>query len=546
MDGAPVQHPPTLELEPSSAASCDMRTNPETAFGGGIAGPLTSFTTSSVNGSVGSMHRISNVCCVGAGYVGGPTCAVLAQKCPDIAVTVVDSNAARIAAWNSDSLPILEPGLSDVVRQARDGDSERPANLTFTTDVVSAIQAADLIFICVNTPTKTSGVDSGAAMDISAVEAVARTIARASTSPKIVVEKSTVPCHTADALRDILTTNSQPGLEHVVLSNPEFLAEGTAVRDLQEPDRVLVGCRPEDMSSADALADLYSAWIPRSRIITVNLWSSELAKVSANAFLAQRISSINSLSAICEATGADVDEIALTLGLDKRIGSGMLRPSVGFGGSCFKKDVLSLVYLAESLHLPEVAQYWRSVVAINEWQKNRFVSRILRGLNNTLTGKRIAVLGFAYKKNTGDTRESAAISVVNAMVAERANVVVYDPKVSRAQIFADLTAANPNVFDLQSCVQIVNDPHEACVDAHAVVILTECDEFRTAPSVATKGALVNGHAQDAVNGSHHGGLDWQRIASLMIKPSYVFDGRNVVSVPQLRELGFRVESIGKT
>ena len=373
------------------------------------------------------------ICCIGAGYVGGPTMAMIALKAPDIEVEVVDMNAARIAAWNAGKLPIYEPGLEEVVAKTRG------RNLRFSTDVAGGIRSADIIFVAVNTPTKTYGVGAGRAADLRFIESVARTIAEHAQGPKIIVEKSTIPVKTAETIKDILAANAK-GFTCEVLSNPEFLAEGTAVADLEMPDRVLIGGErtPGGEAAVRKLADVYARWVPRERILTTNLWSSELSKLVANAFLAQRISSINSISALCEATGADVDEVAHAIGRDSRIGPKFLRASVGFGGSCFQKDILNLVYLCEHFSLPEVAAYWEAVVRMNDWQKHRFASRIVRSLFNTVADKRIAVLGFAFKKDTNDTRESAAISVCRDLLAEQARVVVYDPKVPAAEIVADV------------------------------------------------------------------------------------------------------------
>jgi len=373
-----------------------------------------------------------NICCIGAGYVGGPTMAMIALKCPDIQVTVVDMNAARIAAWNSGTLPIYEPGLDDVVKQARG------RNLHFSTDVAGNIKKAEIIFVSVNTPTKTYGVGAGRAADLRFIESVARTIAEQAENGKIIVEKSTIPVKTADAISTILAANTK-GLRFQVLSNPEFLAEGTAVKDLTNPDRVLIGGErtPDGDKAVEKLVSVYARWVPRDRIITTNLWSSELSKLVANAFLAQRISSINSISALCEATGADVDEVANAIGKDSRIGPKFLKSSVGFGGSCFQKDILNLTYLCESFGLPEVAAYWNSVVTMNDWQKSRFAGRIVKELFNTVADKKIAVLGFAFKKDTNDTRESAAINICRDLLAEHAKVCVYDPKVPADEIKAD-------------------------------------------------------------------------------------------------------------
>jgi UDPglucose 6-dehydrogenase len=451
-----------------------------------------------------------NICCIGAGYVGGPTMAMIALKCPAITVTVVDMSEARIAAWNSANLPIFEPGLDDVVQQARG------RNLFFSTDVAGNIKKADIIFVAVNTPTKTYGVGAGRAADLRYIESVARTIAEQADRGKIIVEKSTIPVKTADAIKAILASNSR-GLKFQVLSNPEFLAEGTAVKDLLAPDRVLIGGErtPDGEAALQALVDVYAHWVPRERIITTNLWSSELSKLVANAFLAQRISSINSISALCEATGADVDEVANAIGKDSRIGPKFLKSSVGFGGSCFQKDILNLTYLCESFGLHEVAAYWASVVSINDWQKRRFSGRIVRELFNTVADKKIAVLGFAFKKDTNDTRESAAINVCRDLLTEHAKVCVYDPKVPAHEIKVDTLGKgvdNPRLT-------VAKDAYEACAGAHAVAILTEWDEFKT--------------------------LDYAKIYASMTKPALLIDGRNIVDMATIRKIGFRGLGVGK-
>jgi len=451
-----------------------------------------------------------NICCIGAGYVGGPTMAMIALKCPDIQVTVVDMNAARIAAWNDGNLPIYEPGLDEVVKQARG------RNLHFSTDVAGNIKKADIIFVSVNTPTKTYGVGAGRAADLRYIESVARTIAEQAETGKIIVEKSTIPVKTADAISTILAANTK-GLKFQVLSNPEFLSEGTAVTDLMNPDRVLIGGErtPEGDKAVEALASVYAHWVPRDRIIATNLWSSELSKLVANAFLAQRISSINSISALCEATGADVDEVANAIGKDSRIGPKFLKASVGFGGSCFQKDILNLTYLCESFGLAEVAAYWNSVVTMNDWQKSRFSGRVVRELFNTVADKKIAVLGYAFKKDTNDTRESAAINICRDLLGEHAKVCVYDPKVPADEIRTDTLGkgvTNP-------LLTVAKDAYEACVGAHAIVIVTEWDEFKT--------------------------LDYTRIFATMPKPAFLFDGRNVVDLVALRRIGFRASGIGK-
>jgi len=450
------------------------------------------------------------ICCIGAGYVGGPTMAVIAQKAPNIRVTVVDLNQERIDAWNSDTLPIYEPGMEEVVKEGRG------RNLFFSTNVVEEIIAADIVFVAVNTPTKTYGVGAGKAADLRFIESVARTIAEVATSDKIIVEKSTIPVKTAETIKKILAANTR-GLNFQVLSNPEFLAEGTAVADLHNPDRVLIGGErnPAGEKAMQTLVDVYAHWVPRDRIITTNLWSSELSKLVANAFLAQRISSINSISALCEATDADVDEVARAIGYDSRIGPKFLKASVGFGGSCFQKDILNLVYLCESFGLPEVAAYWNAVVEMNDWQKSRFATRIVKTLFNTVAGKRIAIWGFAFKKDTNDTRESAAISVCKDLLAEMAEVVVYDPQVPASKIRSDVLGDGVT----NDRLVVVDTAEAAAVGAHAVAVLTEWDEFKE--------------------------LDFKRIFASMPKPAFLFDGRNLLDLEKLNAIGFTTSGVGK-
>lgn len=451
------------------------------------------------------------ICCIGAGFVGGPTMAVIALKAPDIEVTVVDMNAARIAAWNSDALPVYEPGLLEVVKAARG------RNLHFSTEIEKGIADADIIFVAVNTPTKTYGVGAGRAADLRYIEAVARTISQVAKGPKIIVEKSTIPVKTSETIKDILAANGHAG-KIQVLSNPEFLAEGTAVQDLLSPDRVLIGGErtPEGNKAVETLASVYARWVPRERIITTNLWSSELSKLVANAFLAQRISSINSISALCEATGADIDEVAQAIGRDSRIGPKFLKASVGFGGSCFQKDILNLVYLCERFGLKEVADYWESVVRMNDWQKKRFASQIIKRLYNTAAEKRIAVLGFAFKKDTNDTRETAAISICRDLLEEQARVAVYDPCVKEAQIKAEIFGTNP----ADARLSVAESAYEAAKGAHVLVVVTEWDEFKT--------------------------LDYTRIYESMSKPAVLFDGRNILDLAAMRKIGFRASGIGKS
>jgi UDPglucose 6-dehydrogenase len=459
--------------------------------------------------------KVQSICCLGAGYVGGPTMAMIAAKCPQVQVTVADMNTARIDAWNSDDLPVYEPGLDEVVASARG------RNLHFTTDIRSAIVAADIIFVSVGTPTKSYGIGAGRAADLRYIESAARLIAEVSTGHKIIVEKSTIPVKTASAIKTIISANSTHQSTFEVLSNPEFLAEGTAIADLQNPDRILIGGEetPSGQAAIETLVSIYAQWVPRERIITTNLWSSELSKLVANAFLAQRISSINSISALCEATGADVDEVARAIGMDSRIGPKFLKSSIGFGGSCFQKDLLNLVYLCESYNLTDVAEYWRQVVHLNNWQKSRFVHKVVRTLFNTVNGKRIAVLGFAFKKDTNDTRESPAIHVCRDLLREHARVAIYDPEVEPETILRDLADAGVSPELISSNLEIHTDPYAAVDSAHALLTLTEWDEFRD--------------------------LDLERIHTLMLKPAFVFDGRAILPAANLRKYGFDAFTIGK-
>lgn len=460
---------------------------------------------------------ITNICCIGAGYVGGPTMAIIAQKCPHIKVTVVDLNEKRIAAWNDvdvNNIPIYEPGLSDVVAEARG------RNLFFSTDVDKAIDEADMIFISVNTPTKTYGVGKGMAADLKYIELCARQIARVAKNDKIVVEKSTLPVRTASAIKDILD-NTGNGVNFQILSNPEFLAEGTAVEDLFAPDRVLIGgdTSLEGQKAIQLLVDVYANWVPKDKILTTNVWSSELSKLTANAFLAQRVSSINALSELCEKTGADVNEVARAIGMDSRIGSKFLKSSVGFGGSCFQKDILNLVYIAKSYGLDEVADYWEQVIIMNDHQKRRFAKNIIKTLYNTVSGKKITFLGWAFKKDTNDTRESAAIYVADDLLNEQARISVYDPKVSVDQIQSDLNYLQTRTFEENANGVLVHSTsYDACKDAHAIAILTEWDEFKD--------------------------YDWQKIYDNMLKPAFVFDGRNILDAEKMHAIGFQYFKIG--
>ncbi len=442
---------------------------------------------------------------------------VLALKNPGIKVTVVDINEERIAAWNHaelNNLPIYEPGLKEIVQEARG------KNLFFSTDVEKAIDEAEMIFISVNTPTKTYGKGKGMAADLKYIELSARQIAKVATNDKIVVEKSTLPVRTAQAIKDILDHTGN-GVKFQILSNPEFLAEGTAVEDLINPDRVLIGGEEsaEGKEAIEALVNIYASWIPREKILTTNVWSSELSKLVANAFLAQRVSSINAISELCEVTGADVREVSRAIGMDSRIGPKFLQSSVGFGGSCFQKDILNLVYIAKSYGLHQVADYWEQVIIMNDYQKLRFAENIVSTLYNTVSGKKITFLGWAFKKDTNDTRESAAIYVADALLNEQAEIIVFDPKVEEARIYEDLDALNTrSPQENRRLLKVYKDPYQACETSHAVAILTEWDEFRN--------------------------YDWQKIYNSVTKPAFLFDGRNILNNLGLSKIGFQYSAIG--
>ena len=448
-----------------------------------------------------------NILCIGAGYVGGPTMTLIARKCPAYKVTVVDINKARIDAWNSAEIPIYEPGLDEVVREVRG------KNLFFSIEVDQGIREADIIFVCVNTPTKTFGQGSGRASDLQYWEKTARQILANSDKPKIIVEKSTLPVRTAEAMERILNDGTKD-FTFEVLSNPEFLAEGSAMADLENPDRVLIGSRetPSGLTARQTIVDIYAHWVPKEKIIESNVWSAELSKLVANAFLAQRISSINSISALCEKTEANVEEVAYAIGTDSRIGPKFLKASVGFGGSCFHKDILNMVYICQTYGLTEVADYWESVVRINQWQQKRFVQNMLAGMFNTVAGKRIAILGFAFKADTGDTRESPAISVALGLLEEKAHVVVSDPKALE-------NAKNDLKGVSEKDLAFETDPYKAAEGAHAIAILTEWKLYKE--------------------------LDYGRILKSMKQPAFIFDGRNILDHKKLFEMGFNVFSIGK-
>jgi UDPglucose 6-dehydrogenase len=446
------------------------------------------------------------ILCIGAGYVGGPTMAMIAYKCPEYKVNVVDINPERISEWNSGKLPIYEPGLDEIVKVARG------RNLFFNTDIENGIKEADIIFVSVNTPTKKYGAGAGMAADLQYWEKTARQILECSESPKIIVEKSTLPVKTALAMERILTSIDN-GIHFEVLSNPEFLAEGTAVRDLENPDRVLIGSSQteEGLKARDELIEIYENWVPKERIITTNVWSSELSKLVANAFLAQRISSINAISELCEKTDADITEVSKAVGLDSRIGSKFLNASVGFGGSCFQKDILNLVYLCRHYGLDQMADYWEGVVKINNYQKDRFVLNMLKVMFNTLAGKKVCLFGFAFKANTGDTRESPAITVSRKLIEEKAELRITDPEA--------LNNARNDLKDIKGKISFIEDPYEAASGSHAIAIMTEWDLYND--------------------------LDYKKIFHSMNKPAFIFDGRNIADHNKLFEIGFNVYGIGK-
>ena len=447
-----------------------------------------------------------NILCIGAGYVGGPTMAVLAHKCPLYRVTVVDIDPIRIAAWNSYELPIYEPDLEEIVQ------ATRGKNLFFSNDIPGGIRDNDIIFVSVNTPTKTFGVGAGMAADLQYWEKTARQILQHSRSSKIVIEKSTLPVKTAQAMENILQcTNSSISFD--VLSNPEFLAEGTAVKDLENPDRILIGSRETEngLKARQTIEDIYANWVPREKIITSNIWSSELSKIVSNAFLAQRISSVNAISALCEKTDADITEVAKAVGMDSRIGPKFLNASVGFGGSCFRKDILNLVYLCRHYGLSEVADYWEGVVKINQYQQERFLLNMMTAMFNTLTDKKICLYGFSFKANTGDTRQSPAIFIAGRLLEEKAEVIITDPRA--------LGNARSDLAGMEGRISFVEDPYAAAHGCHAIAVLTEWDIYRR--------------------------LDFRKIFDGMIKPASIFDGRNILDHRQCFEIGFNVYPIGK-
>lgn len=446
------------------------------------------------------------ILCIGAGYVGGPTMSVIADKCPEYLVTVVDINEEKIKCWQSNKLPIYEPGLIEVVKSARG------RNLFFSTEIDINIKKADIIFVSVNTPTKTFGEGAGKTADLQYWEKTARDILEASSTDKIIVEKSTLPVRTASAMERILNSNDK-GINFQVVSNPEFLAEGSAINDLFNPDRILIGSMQtkEGIRARDEIVEIYTNWVDRDKILTSNIWSSELSKLVSNAFLAQRISSVNSISALCEKTEADITEVSMAVGRDSRIGDKFLKASVGFGGSCFKKDIMNLVYICESYGLYEVAEYWENVININDFQEKRFVKTITRAMFNTLANKKITIFGFAFKADTGDTRESAAIYITKMLLDEKAKITITDPKA--------LSNAKKELSEFGELVKYETDPYVAAENSHAIAVLTEWDLYRE--------------------------LDYEKIFDKMIKPAFLFDGRNIIDHKKIFDIGFNVYPIGK-
>ncbi|OHS99039.1 UDP-glucose 6-dehydrogenase [Tritrichomonas foetus] len=460
-----------------------------------------------------SIHHIA---CVGAGYVGGSTMAVIAEKCPEITVTVFDIDTKKIEAWNSSNLPIYEPGLQEIV------ENQRGKNLFYTTDPSKAVSDADIVFIAIGTPTKVHGTGAGKAAMLGFFESATRMIAPYLKNDVVVVEKSTVPVGVAHSIKKVLKANLPNGFHFSVVSNPEFLAEGTAINDLHEPSRILIGNddTPEGKIAGDKLASVYAHWVPNEQILMTNVWSSELSKLTANALLAQRISSINSIAAICEVTGANVNEVSKALGADSRIGPKFLQASVGFGGSCFQKDIYNLVYISESLGLNDVARYFNQIIIMNDFTRQKFAQNIVHSMFDTLFNKKVAIFGFAFKANTGDTRESSAITVINYLLNESADVRIYDPKVTKMQMLYDLEhSATPSSKEvIEKHVTVCKDPYEAADDAHAIILMTEWAEFVD--------------------------LDYSKIYQTMNKPAFFFDGRNLIDRDMLRKIGFCTHGIG--
>ncbi|KAK3899958.1 hypothetical protein C8A05DRAFT_46098 [Staphylotrichum tortipilum] len=601
-DDLPTLDDSTAPTTPDGSSSFSPELRPQADLGFLNPGPL-AVTARPRDAAAAAPPPVRNICFIGAGFVGGPTAAVIALHNPDVRVSVVDRDEKRIRRWNSKHPPIYEPGLNKILRVTRDGSREslcdfkppagwetrlspssktRNPNLVFSSDVARSVAQADIVMVAVNTPTKRRGNGGGSATDMAAFEAVTATVAEHARPGAIIVEKSTVPCRTSQLL-----AIHRPGVHFEILSNPEFLSAGTAINDLLYANRILIGARNTESGrrAASALASVYASWIPPERIITTNCFSSELAKLVANAMLAQRISSMNSIAAICEKTGADVDEVAGAIGADPRIGSKFLRAGIGFGGSCFKKDILSLVYLAETLVLPEVAQYWRAVVDMNEFARNRFVTRAVKCLNNTLTGKKVTVLGFAFKKNTNDTRESPALDIIRALEEEGpAEIAVYDPLCPPTQMSEEIGrfAGNGALQSNGGSVVVYSDVYAACRGTNAVLITTEFDEFKnragrsgdqSRPLESTQTPSMRlAHAEDPLcpippcsddcpdcqveasstlsftsnpEQRRTTKMDWTKVYYHMRRPQWVLDGRGVLEIESMERIGFRVESVGR-
>ena len=462
--------------------------------------------------------RVKNICCIGAGYVGGPTMAVIADHCPEIQVNVVDINKERIEQWNDHdltNLPIYEPGLEEIIKKCRG------INLHFSTEIPQKIKDADMIFISVNTPTKTKGMGAGQAIDLKYVEESSRQIAKHANKFTIVVEKSTLPVKTAQKIKEILNSSTQnkndskKEVRFSVLSNPEFLAEGSAINDLENPDRILIG--GEDDEAIKALVDIYAHWVDKNKVLTTDLWSSELSKLIANAFLAQRISSINTISALCESTGAHIKDVALAVGMDKRIGKYFLNSGPGFGGSCFKKDISNLVYICNHYNLFEVANYWQKVLDINIWQQRRFINLIINSMFGTISSKKIAILGFSFKANTNDTRESPAIYICKKLIEEGAILNIYDPKVNSQQMSKDLDNNDPKIKNDRKW-QYSSEVYETFTNVDAAIFLTEWGEFQN--------------------------LNWPKIAKAMRKPAFIFDTRSIVNIEEVKKSDLKIWQVG--
>ncbi len=446
---------------------------------------------------------------------------VIAENCPDINVTLVDLDEKKINDWNNsdlNKLPVYEPGLKNLV------EKNRNINLFFTTNLNQSISEADIVFISVNTPTKTNGLGSGYASDLKWVESSARTVAKYASGHTIIVEKSTVPVRTAELIKSILSSScniseGNNSKTFSVLSSPEFLAEGTAIKDLENPDRVLIG--GEDEYAIEQLSLLYQKWIPKNKIFITNVWSSELSKLTANAFLAQRISSINAMSALCEPTGADIKEVSRAIGADSRIGTKFLNAGPGFGGSCFQKDLLNMIYLSRFYGLEEVANYWEQVILLNEWQKKRISKLIIETFYGTVSLKKIGVLGFAFKSNTNDTRESPSISIVNELLENGASVVIHDPKVSEKQIskFFDNEKIGQSNSNFEGRWRYTSDLNLLFKDADAIIILTEWEDYLH--------------------------IKWKIMSKLMRKPSWLFDTRGIVEEEKLNGSNINFWRVGK-